>query len=159
MSVKRLGLELWMILTGDKPRMVFDFDDLNREKSYAGWRRYCESKLANILWNRELARRIEGSGVTANCLHPGVVKSNLAGDNPGLFAAIWRSVGQWFMISEARGAETSIYLCASDEVAGISGEYFVDCKQKNPRPWAMDDEAGERLWRVTEECTGYIFFH
>ena len=81
-----------------------DFDDLQAQRAYGGWDAYSTSKLANILWSRELARRIEGTGVTANCLHPGVVKSNLAGDNPGLFAAIWRSVGQWFMISEARGA-------------------------------------------------------
>jgi len=136
-------------------RQGLPFDDLQSEHRYRSMRVYGQSKLANILFTKELARRLEGTGVTANCLHPGTVRTGYArdGDANGLLAFGVTVVGPFFL-SPAKGARTSVYLASSPEVAEVSGEYFVKCRPRQPRAWGRDPEAARRLWAVSEELTG-----
>jgi len=136
-------------------RKGIPFDDLQSEKNYATMRVYGQSKLANILFTEELARRLEGSGVTANSLHPGTVRTGYGadGDARGLLA-FGIKISSPFFLSPAKGARTSVYLASDPGVAGVSGEYFVKCKPKQPKPWARDQEAARRLWQVSEELVG-----
>jgi NAD(P)-dependent dehydrogenase (short-subunit alcohol dehydrogenase family) len=131
------------------------FDDLQSEKRYATMRVYGHSKLANILFTLELARRLEGTRVTANSLHPGTVRTGYGadGDARGLLA-FGIKISSPFFLSPAKGARTSVYLASDPEVAGVSGEYFVKCKPKQPKPWARDQDASRRLWRVSDQLVG-----
>ncbi len=131
------------------------FDDLQSEKRYRGMQVYGQSKLANILFTLELARRLEGSAVTANSLHPGTVRTGYGGDGDTTgILAFGIKIASPFFLSPAKGARTSVYLASSPEVEGISGQYFVKCKPKRPRSWAQDPEAARRLWQVSEELVG-----
>ncbi len=137
-------------------RKGIPFDDLQTTKvRYKGMRVYAESKLANILFTLELARRSAGSGVTANALHPGTVRTGYGadGDARGLLGFGIR-IAQPFFLSPAQGARTSVYLASSPEVDGVSGKYFAKCKEKQPRKWAQDPEAAARLWQVSEDLVG-----
>ncbi|MEO9363604.1 MAG: SDR family oxidoreductase [Nitrososphaera sp.] len=128
-----------------------DFDDLQMSKSYGGIRAYGQSKLANILFTRELARRLQGTGVTANCFHPGAVRTNLVrGSGYGL---VWGAASVFFTSPE-KGADTAVYLASSGEVEGVSGEYFVKRKQARASDPAYDCDAAERLWSASEKLTG-----
>jgi len=129
-----------------------DFDDLEGRRKYSGFRAYGRSKLANILFTRELARRLEGTGVTANALHPGVVATRFGADN-GAIAKALRRVFDWFSISAEEGAKTSIYVASSPEVEGVTGRYFVKSKEALPAAAALDDSAARRLWEVSEAMT------
>ncbi|MGQ9481294.1 SDR family oxidoreductase [Chloroflexus sp.] len=111
---------------------------------------YSDSKLCNILFTNELARRLQGSGVTANSLHPGAVATNFAADARGLFAFFFR-LARPFMISPEQGAATSIYLASSPEVAEISGQYFVRKKPVKPSAAAQDAALAKRLWEFSEQ--------
>jgi len=130
-----------------------DFDDLQGQRDYAGWKAYGQSKLANVLFTRELARRLAGSGVTANCLHPGVVATGFGKNNSGPFAWGVR-IAAPFMLSPARGARTSIYLASSPEVEEVTGEYFARCRVAKVSEAARDDAAARRLWEASERLTG-----
>jgi NAD(P)-dependent dehydrogenase (short-subunit alcohol dehydrogenase family) len=132
---------------------TLDFDDLNAEKSYRAMARYGSSKLANILFTRELARRLDGTGVTANCLHPGFVATGIATNN-GLLGRVVMQLARLVARTPEKGAETSVYLCTSDNVAGVSGRYFVDCAPVEPAAAAQSDTDAARLWQVSEELTG-----
>ncbi|MBV8461867.1 MAG: SDR family oxidoreductase [Acidimicrobiales bacterium] len=136
-------------------RKGIPFDDLQSERYYRPMRVYGQSKLANMLFTLELARRLEGTGVTANSLHPGTVRTGYGadGDARGLLA-FGIKISSPFFLSPAKGARTSVYLASSPDVAGVSGEYFVDCKPKQPRAWAQDPDAARRLWQVSEELVG-----
>jgi NAD(P)-dependent dehydrogenase (short-subunit alcohol dehydrogenase family) len=123
-----------------------DFGDLQSKRNYSGMRAYSRSKLCNILFTRELARRLSGTGVTANCLHPGFVHSRFGDNNPGLVGFGTRIVKQLFAISPERGAETSVYLASAPEVEGKSGGYYDQCAPKVPSPEAQDYAAARRLW-------------
>ncbi len=133
------------------------FDDLHAEQGYKTFREYGRSKLANILFTRSLAQRLAEHPVTVNSLHPGAVSTSLGAQNGGVLSKVLPLILKPFFRSAEKGAETSIYLCSSDEVAGVTGEYFVDCKPVRPKPWARDDEAAARLWRVTEESVGFTY--
>jgi len=126
-----------------------DFDDLQCERGYSAWKAYNRSKLANIAFTRELAKRLAGTGVTANCLHPGVVASRFADDAGGWTARIFPLLKR-FAISPAKGADTIVYLASSPEVANVSGEYFAKRRIKTPSPAARDDKAAARLWAMSE---------
>ncbi len=132
-----------------------NFDDLQGARSYSSYQAYRQAKLANILFTHELARRLTGTNVTANCLHPGFVASGFAMNNLG--GAI-RSVAQVVMrplqISSEQGAQTSIYLATSPEVEGVSGEYFVKCKVARSSAESYDEAAAKRLWEVSDELVG-----
>ena len=136
-------------------RKGMPFDDLQSERRYRGMRVYGQSKLANILFTLELARRLEGSGVTANSLHPGTVRTGYGADGDARgFLSFGLKISHPFFLSPAKGARTSVYLASSPEVEGVSGQYFVKCKPRTPRKWARDDEAARRLWNVSEELVG-----
>ncbi|HQR38681.1 MAG TPA: SDR family oxidoreductase [Blastocatellia bacterium] len=132
---------------------TINFDDLGGEKNYGSWAAYCQSKLANVMFTYELARRLEGSGVTANSLHPGVVATGFGKSGSGLmkFAV---TVIRPFLISSAKGAETTIYLASSPEVEGVSGKYFDKCRAVSSTAASNDPAAARRLWEISEKLTG-----
>ncbi|WP_415281612.1 SDR family oxidoreductase [Candidatus Nitrososphaera sp. FF02] len=131
-----------------------DFDDPQFEKrQYGGIAAYGQSKLANILFTRELARRLADRGVTANCFHPGAVKTDLMEGNPLLYRAAWAAASP-FLLSPEKGADTGVYLASSPEVEQVTGRYFVKRKISEPSEAARDDEAAARLWTISEELTG-----
>jgi NAD(P)-dependent dehydrogenase (short-subunit alcohol dehydrogenase family) len=132
---------------------VLEWDDLNLERGYTGWTAYRRSKLANILFTRELARRLAGTGVTANCLHPGFVASRFGDNNRGAFR--WGfSLAKLLAISEKRGAETLVYLASDPAVARTSGGYFVRSRPAIPSAAAQDDAAARRLWEISAKLAG-----
>ena len=129
-----------------------DFDDLQATRHYGVMRAYAASKLANIYFSRELARRLDGSGVTSNALHPGFVASNFAREgDAGRLGEIATSLLRPFAISPARGALTSVHLASSTEVEGVTGGYFYKCKPARISNAAADDSAAARLWTLSEE--------
>ena len=132
------------------------WEDMQAERSYKTFREYGRSKLANILFTRALARRLQGTDITANSLHPGAVATSL-GTNNGPLGSIVMTMLKPFIRSPERGAETSVYLCSSGEVADISGSYFANCREKQPKPWASDDAEAERLWQYSEEGTAFTY--
>lgn len=127
------------------------FDDLMGERHYNGWRAYGQSKLANILFTRELARRLEGSGVTANALHPGVVASQFGRNNKTGWMPWLQALYRPFARGNDRGADTAVWLASAPEVEGVTGDYFKDRKRHTPAPPARNDEDAARLWRVSED--------
>ena len=138
-------------VASDAHRMAsgIDWGDVEGKKSYSAWRAYSQSKLANVLFTRELARRLEGSGVTANCLHPGFVATNFAAGR-GLTFRIFQVGAKLFAITPEEGAKTTVYLASSPEVEGASGGYYSKCKLATPTAAARDDEAARRLWALSE---------
>ncbi len=132
-----------------------DFDDIQLRRNYGGWRAYQQSKLANILFTFELARRLEGTGITANALHPGFVRTRFFQDFTGWVGFIIKLGARVAAIGPEAGARTSIYLATSPEVEGVTGRYFVKCRPVNPSPRSRDRATAERLWRLSEELTGH----
>jgi NAD(P)-dependent dehydrogenase (short-subunit alcohol dehydrogenase family) len=131
---------------------TLDFDDLQASKGYSAIRAYGRSKLCNILFTRELARRWSGKGVTANCLHPGFVDTRF-GDGSGGFLSRVVRVAKTFAISPEKGAETIVFLASSPDVA-LSGEYYYKCRPATPTAGARDDAAAERLWVESAKIAG-----
>lgn len=131
---------------------LIPFDDLNAERSYGarGFTRYGETKLANILFTKELAARLGGTGVTANCVHPGFVATGFNRNN-GSLMALGMTLARPFARSPRKGAETLVWLADSAEAGSVSGGYFFDCRQATPSAAATDAEAAQRLWQVSEE--------
>ncbi len=133
-----------------------DLDDLQNERRYSALRVYGQSKTANILWTLELARRLAGSGVTANSLHPGAIRSNLGGGQ-GFALDLLRRLAGLFMKSPEQGAETSLHLAASPAVEGVSGRYFAACRERQPAQYATDPATAARLWQLSEALTGFRY--
>jgi NAD(P)-dependent dehydrogenase (short-subunit alcohol dehydrogenase family) len=133
-------------------RRGLDFDDLQSSAHYSGMQAYSKSKLANILFTTELARRPRGTGVTANAAHPGTVATGFArdGDTTGVFA-FGVKVIKPFVLTPEKGARTSVYLASSPDVADVTGQYFVKCRPAKPSAAARDEQAAARLWSVSEE--------
>jgi NAD(P)-dependent dehydrogenase (short-subunit alcohol dehydrogenase family) len=132
-----------------------NLDDLNLENGYSGWKAYGQSKLANVLFTYELARRLEGAGVTANCMHPGVVGTGLfnkIGGLPGKFLRLFTP----FMRTPEKGADTVIWLASSPEVEGITGKYFVERKGQATNPESYNTTTAARLWEVSERMCSSI---
>lgn len=159
------NLLLDKVRAGEAPRIVnvasgahkfskqgINFDDLHFGDSFSSMKVYGHSKLANILFTRELARRLqeEQAGVTVNCLHPGAVASNF-GKNNGALGTVLMNLLKPFFRSIDKGAETAVYLASSGEVAGKTGGYYYDCKEIQPNDWGSDDDLARRLWQVSEE--------
>ena len=122
-----------------------DFADLQSERNYRGLRVYGRSKLANILFTRELARRLTGTGLTVNCLHPGFVATRI-GENNNLIFRVGLAIAKRFALSPEKGAETIVYLASSPEVASVSGGYFYQSRPATPSTAARDDATAKRLW-------------
>ena len=131
-----------------------DFDDLQTMRGYRAKAAYGRTKLCNILFTRELAKRLAGTGITANCLHPGFVATGLGQRDNGLVNAIIWVVFR-FAAKPEPGAETIVYLASDPEVADVSGEYFYDCRPKLPSDEARNDEAARRLWDESERMVGF----
>jgi NAD(P)-dependent dehydrogenase (short-subunit alcohol dehydrogenase family) len=131
-----------------------NFDDLQSEKSFSGFRAYGTSKLCNILFTRELARRLEGTGVTANCLHPGFVATAFADNNDGLMGFIFGVLKKLAAITPEDGAKTIIYLASSPDVAGQSGGYYYKSAPATPSAAAQNDADAKRLWEVSTQIAG-----
>jgi NAD(P)-dependent dehydrogenase (short-subunit alcohol dehydrogenase family) len=132
----------------------FDLDDLQFERRKYGWSTaYGQSKLCNVLFTRELARRLEGTGVTVNALHPGAVASRLAQNNGWWVVAI-TALARPFFRTAKKGAETSLYLATSPEVESVSGRYFSDCRETRTSRAAEDDGAAKRLWEISARLVG-----
>ncbi len=134
---------------------TLDFGDLQSERAYSGFQVYGRSKLCNILFTRELARRLEGGGVTANSLHPGFVATRFGDGSGGLMQAIM-PVAKLGAISPKKGAETIVYLASSPDVASTSGLYFYQCKPDTPSPAAQDDATAARLWAESERLAAAV---
>jgi NAD(P)-dependent dehydrogenase (short-subunit alcohol dehydrogenase family) len=128
---------------------TLDFNDLQSAKGYHGLKVYGRSKLANILFTQELARRLAGTGVTANCLHPGVVKTRFGESSGGVLGLLIPFL-RLFFISPEQGAETIVYLASSLELEKTTGEYFAKRKVTKPSAAARDDAAAKRLWIDSE---------
>jgi len=131
-----------------------DFDDLQAERAYSGGRAYSQSKLANVMFTYELARRLAGTGVTANVLHPGVTRTSFGMEDPTRVMRRLMPLGRPFLKAPERGARTSIYLASSPEVAGITGQYFANGKPKRSAGRSYDREAAARLWAVSATLVG-----
>jgi len=135
-------------------RARIPFDDVQAERSYGrvGFERYGETKLANILFTRELAARLAGTGVTANCFHPGFVGTGFNHNN-GRVMRLGMFVARLVARSPEKGAETLVWLADSPEVTAASGAYFMDRRERRPSDAARDDEAARRLWGISEQAT------
>ena len=130
--------------------VVLDFDDLQGERRYSGFGAYSRSKLANVLFTHELSRRLEGTGVTANCLHPGVVATGIFRNVPGWLRVIFTSR---LVLSPEKGADTMLYLATAPEVADVSGRYFVRRKPVRSSRASQDAAVARRLWEASEALT------
>ena len=130
-----------------------NFDDLQGERSYSGWRAYAQSKLANVLHAYELSRRLDADRVTVNALHPGFVSTRLARNN-GLVFQLVMPLMRVIARSPEEGARTSVYLASSPQVKGVTGKYFEDSQVVPADPAADDEATAQRLWRVSMEMTG-----
>ena len=136
-------------------RMVFD--DLGGEREYSGYKAYGQSKLANILFTRELARRLDGTGVTVNALHPGIVATGFAGNNKNALWRFVRATYRPFSLSPDKGAATSVWLAADPALETVTGGYFHNRQERQPAPQALSDEDAARLWEISEQMTGFEF--
>jgi retinol dehydrogenase 14 len=141
------------VSSGDHSNGTIDFDDLQGEKGYKGAKAYSQSKLANVLFTYELARRLEGTGVSANCLHPGAgIRTNFGSGVSGVLGFTVRALKP-LMKSPEKGAETSIYLASSPEVEGLSSRYFAKKAGARSSVVSHDERLARRLWEVSEDLT------
>lgn len=133
-----------------------NFSDLNSTQNYNKAFCYSQSKLANLLFTRELARRIEGTGVTVNALTPGIVRTNLGRHVhiPFLARPLFKLVSWLYFKSPLEGAQTPLYLACAPEVEGVTGKCFANCEEEELQPKATDDQAAQRLWALSEEMVG-----
>jgi NAD(P)-dependent dehydrogenase (short-subunit alcohol dehydrogenase family) len=116
------------------------------------WKAYAQSKLANVLFTRELSRRLSGGRVTVNAVHPGAVASGFGRDHPGFFGKLV-AVGAPFLASPERGARTTLHVATAPGLRGVSGRYFSACREKAPSRAARDDATALRLWQISEAMT------
>jgi len=142
------------ISSGAQAMGRMNFDDLQGANGYSGQRAYNQSKLANVMFTYELARRLEGTGVTATVVHPGVVRTAFAAEDP---SPVWRvliPLMRPLMKSPAKGAQTPIYLASTSEVDGVSGKYYANLRPRRTNKVSYDDATNARLWKVSAELTG-----
>ncbi|MFM7065187.1 MAG: SDR family oxidoreductase [Actinomycetes bacterium] len=132
--------------------------DVNRTAGYSGWMVYGQSKLANILFARSLARRLEGSTVVAHSLHPGSVTTNFGkeGDLGNAFAQRLMKVSEYVLITPENGARTSVHVASSSDAATTSGDYWSRSRRRKPAPWARNDVAAEALWTASERMVAAV---
>jgi len=142
------------VSSGSHKGETIDFDHLHGKRMYSGSHAYGQSKLANILFTYELARRLEGTGVTVNALHPGFVATNIGTNNGWIVRAI-RPLMDLFAISVEEGADTINYLAISKEVEEITGKYFIKRKAVSSSSISYDESLARRLWQVSMELTGF----
>jgi NAD(P)-dependent dehydrogenase (short-subunit alcohol dehydrogenase family) len=132
-----------------------DFADLQTSRRYSGWKAYRRSKLCNILFTGELARRLAGTGVTANCVHPGFCATNIGNNTDRWYRRGVRLFKWLFAIPPEQGARTLIYAASAPELANVTGGYFIDCRPATPSPEAQDEESARRLWEESARIAGH----
>ena len=142
------------ISSGIQARGRIDFADLQGEQEYSGQRAYSQSKLANVMFTYELARRLEGTGVTATVLHPGVVRTSFGAEDPVAHFALLIRVAGPFMKTPAQGAAAPVYLASAPQVEGVTGRYFAKGKPRAANPAAYDTAAAARLWQASASLAG-----
>ena len=142
------------VSSGAHARGRIDFDDLQGERNYSGQHAYSQSKLANVMFTYELARRLDGTGVTATVLHPGVVRTSFGAEDQAASLAVMIRMARLFMKTPAQGAGTPIYLASSPQVEGITGRYFVNRKPKTSSKVSYDTTAAARLWQASIDLAG-----
>jgi NAD(P)-dependent dehydrogenase (short-subunit alcohol dehydrogenase family) len=133
-------------------RGAMDWDDLQGERGYSMWKAYQQSKLANVLFTRELARRLGNHPATVNALHPGVIATGFGRNGRGIFSRLV-ALGAPFLSSPDRGARTTLHVATAPQLRGVTGRYFSDCREKAPSRAARDDDAALRLWQTSEAMT------
>lgn len=138
------------------PRATIEFDNLSGERGYTPWKAYGQSKIANLLFAKELARRLAGTKQTSNAVHPGVIATNLSRHMNPIVRAVFGLSKPLFLKNEGQGAATQVYVAVHPAVAGVSGEYFADCNVARPRPDAEDPAIARRLWEVSEEIVAKL---
>ena len=131
-----------------------NFDDLQGERTYSGQRAYSQSKLANVVFTYELARRLEGTGVTATALHPGLVRTSFSAEDPSRLSKVMIPLLRPFMKAPARGAATSIYLASAPEAEGVTGRYFTNRRPKTSSMASYDTVTAAQLWQISADLTG-----
>ena len=146
----KLGARIVTVASNAHRGAKLKFDDLQSTRGYVGFPVYSKSKLANILFNRELARRAP-QGVTANALHPGFVDTHFGDNSGGLMSTVLKVAKPIGAISPEEGAKTIIYLASSQDVAGVTGGYFFECKPSTPTAEARNDADAKRLWAVSQQ--------
>ncbi len=151
--LRESGARIVTVASAAHSGAALDFGDLQLKTGYSGWKAYGRSKLANIMFTYELARRLSGSGVTANALHPGFVASSL-GDNNSPLIRLGFGFAKLFAISEQKGAGTSIHLASSPEVADTTGRYFVQCQPRYSSRVSQVEESWTRLWDASAALVG-----
>jgi NAD(P)-dependent dehydrogenase (short-subunit alcohol dehydrogenase family) len=137
-------------------RGVIDFNDLQMQHHYRGYEAYANTKLMNIMFTYELARRLEGRGVTANCLHPGVIRTGLMRGVSPVLHTLWQSLGKFFK-QPSEGAETPVYLATSQDVADVTGKYFRYCRELGTSRESYDRDLQHRLWEESERLSGFSY--
>ena len=142
------------VSSGAQSMGKIDFDDLMGEQDYSGQRAYNQSKLANVMFTYELARRLEGTGVTATVLHPGMTNTAFSAEDPSRSMAPIVLAARPFMKSPKRGADTAVYLASSAEVEGVTGQYFANRKAKKSHDASYDAMTTGRLWQVSADLVG-----
>lgn len=158
------NLMLGLLKAADRARVVsvssmahagghINFDDLEAKRSFSSWGAYSQAKLANVLFTYELARRVEGTNITANTLHPGFVATNFGRSNGGFAAWVFR-LSQIAAISPEEGAQTSIYLASSPEVERVTGKYFDKKQPKTSSRESYDQTVAAKLWEISQQMTG-----
>ncbi len=161
------GLLLDRLRAGEAPRIInmtssshssgiIDFDDLQMEHRYRGWQQYANTKLMSMVFTYALARRLQGSHVTANCLHPGVIHTGLLRNFSSVLNVMFHALQRFFKQPDD-GAETPVYLASSPEVAGVSGKYFRRCEPMGTTAVSNDPAVQERLWSESERLSGFHY--
>ena len=131
-----------------------DFDDLQSTRSYSGARAYNQSKLANVLFTYELARRLRGTGITVNALHPGLVSTSFGAEDPGRVQRMFVPFLRPLMKTPAQGVATSIHVASAPSLAQTTGQYFANSKPKSSSKRSQDDATAARLWQVSAHLVG-----
>lgn len=151
----RLSTEARIVSTASNAHVYgsLDFDDLQSARRYSGVSAYARSKLCNILWTRELARRLANTEITANCVHPGAVRTGFGENNSGLLKSLF-GLARPFMLTPEQGADTLVYLASSPNVAGETGGYWARRRLVQPSAAARDPAAALRLWEVSARLAG-----
>ncbi|MBN1209749.1 MAG: SDR family oxidoreductase [Myxococcaceae bacterium] len=144
------------VTSGAQAMGRLNFDDLMEEKSFGGQRAYNNSKLANVLFTFELARKLQGAGVSANCVHPGIVATNFGKENPTGFMKFLITMAGPFMLTPEQGADTLIWLSSSPEVEGVTAKYFARRKERRVNRQALDAAACARLWEKSEQLVNKV---
>ena len=138
------------------PKVGIEFDNLDGAKGYSSWGAYGQSKLANLLFAKQLARRLAGTKKTANAVHPGVIRTNLQRHMNPVLAAAMSIGGPLALKTVAQGAATEVYVAAHPKLANVSGQFFADCNIATPRADANDEALARRLWQVSEEIVNNL---